>query len=123
MNTDIIHNNNAVLFQMNIKIGVVNINGLPRSKYSSVQCVVESEDVDLLFVQETHRNANDFWPGPSLPGYAWLEVTREEGEKLGGGLGVLASEDLPLSDWVGKEESSERMWMLYEQAGIYMLKS
>ena len=106
-------------FQMNLKLGVINVNGLPRTKYASIQCVVESEDLDLLFVQETHRQSNEFWPGPSIQGYTWLEVTREEGEKQGGGLGMLVNEDLPMSDWAGLEESTERMWLLYEQALIY----
>ena len=95
-------------FQMNLKLGVINVNGLPRTKYASIQCVVESEDLDLLFVQETHRQSNEFWPGPSIQGYTWLEVTREEGEKQEGDRTDMNQEDAGGE----KNEDEEEEWAL-----------
>ena len=102
---------------MNLKFGLLNINGLPRTKYSTIQCVIEEEELDILFLQETHRQSNEFYPGPKVDGFVWLENTREEGTKLGGGLGVLINEDFPMADWAGLEQNSERMWLLYEYNG------
>ena len=49
-----------------------------------------------------------------IEGYGWTECTREEGQKKGGGLGVLYSNSCPIAEWEGLKQSTERQWVLWE---------
>ena len=49
-----------------------------------------------------------------IEGYGWTEVNRDEGQKKGGGLGILYSNSCPIAEWEGLKESTECQWVLWE---------
>ena len=43
---------------MDLKVSILNINGLTRRKEPEIECIIQTEQPHIFFIVETHRHNN-----------------------------------------------------------------
>ena len=108
-----------------VRLGCLNTDGWGMQKEFDIQAAIESKNIDIFSVVETHLKKGDK-EKLSLRGFEVFEARRSEREKKGGGIAVFARK---LMGAVYKKHSpaitnpshhyvdSERLWITYQSQG------
>ena len=78
----------------NLRLGLLNCDGLGTTTWMEVKTSVEKERLDLVFLLETKRREEEVLEPLEIPGYVIFERLRsnESGDKMGGGLAILCKQ-------------------------------
>ena len=77
-----------------LRLGLLNVDGLGIATWMDVKTSVEKERLDLVFLLETKRREEDVLEQLEIPGYEIIERLRsnESGDKMGGGIAILCKQ-------------------------------
>ena len=115
----------AYTVKEDLRLGLLNCDGLGTTTWEDVKTAVEKQRLDLVFLLETKRRDDEVNELLELPGYKSIESLRssENGDKMGGGIAVLCklkeglvfkSYDPDISDKQSAFVRKERQWVTVE---------
>ena len=114
---------NGTPLEQSIKIGYWNANGICNiDKKTTLVESMQTEELDILCVAETHLRAGNQEDLSMLSGYYITTLDRTFGEKGGGGMMAIVNPNLNHMIWNSPDErfpelSNEKFWILIHEGG------